>query len=172
MALGSFWVWGSPLWHSMIKNWEMLKGKRAEWINERSKYLIRYLVFPDQLSSVTSGCIGKEQWVRFFKTLLFFPTLNLYMSTTMLPVAGMWRRTFFPFFSPPGSSWSGNILVLFPGLGSSHASWNCPTEFCPSNFELWYPIGNLMVSLAHDSVCSWELSEATLPDLLQVWDAF
>lgn len=49
-------------------------------------------------------------------------------------------RTFFPLFSCTGSPWGRVILALSPGPGSSHASWNCPTEFCSPNLEpsgLW-----------------------------------
>ncbi|KAF6099799.1 hypothetical protein HJG60_011531 [Phyllostomus discolor] len=85
----------------------------------------------------------------------------------MPPVASEPGRTFFLFF-PTGFSWGRVILALFPGPGSTHASWNCPTELCSPNFETQGAIEKLMVSLAHASVCSLGLWEATLPDLLQI----
>lgn len=85
----------------------------------------------------------------------------------MPPVASEPGRTFFLFF-PTGSSWGRVIPALSPGSGSSHASWNCPTELCSPNFEPQWATGKFMVSLAHASVCSWELQKATLPDLLQI----
>lgn len=71
------------------------------------------------------------------------------------------------YFSLQGP-WAGTILALSPGPGSSHVSWNCSTEFCFLNFEPQWPVGKFTFSLAHGSVCSCGLWEATLLDLLQI----
>lgn len=86
----------------MIRNLEILKDKIAERSSGRSKKLSDIYISLTG-TQVTSGYVGSEQWVTFFKVPLPILTLSLSMSTTTPPpVASEPGRTFLPLFSLQG----------------------------------------------------------------------